>query len=90
MFRFLRTLWRRDAGVLSFEWILLITLLVIGIVGGLSAARDAFVDELGDVAEAVIKIDQSYDAPGYGSFEDTGTDATADPVACRRDRKPAP
>ena len=53
-------IWNEDQGVLTFEWILLITVLVIGIVGGLSATRDAIIDELGDVAEAVVRIDQSY------------------------------
>lgn len=52
--------WREDEGVLTFEWILLITVLVIGIVGGLSAVRDAVITELGDVVEAVISLDQSY------------------------------
>jgi len=51
---------REDAGVLTFEWILLITLLVLGIIGGLTAVRDAVVDELGDVAGAVVNFDQSY------------------------------
>ena len=57
---FLNRVWREDEGVLTFEWILLITVLVIGIVGGLSAVRDAVITELGDVAEAVISLDQSY------------------------------
>jgi len=52
-------LWTEQRGVLTFEWVLLITLLVIGIVGGLSAARDALITELGDVAEAMISLDQS-------------------------------
>jgi hypothetical protein len=53
-------MWREDEGVLTFEWILLITVLVIGVVGGLSAVRDAVITELGDVAEAMISLDQSY------------------------------
>ena len=53
-------IWNEDQGVLSFEWILLITVLTIGIVGGLSAVRDGMITELGDVAEAVISMDQSY------------------------------
>jgi Flp pilus assembly pilin Flp len=52
--------WKEDEGVLTFEWILLITVLVIGIVGGLSAVRDALITELGDVAAAMISLDQSY------------------------------
>ena len=52
--------WREEDGVLSFEWTLLITLLTIGIVSGLAGARDAIIDELGDVAQAAQGIDQSY------------------------------
>ena len=52
--------WKEDEGVLTFEWILLLTLLTIGIVSGLSAVRDATIDELGDVAEAMLSLDQSY------------------------------
>jgi hypothetical protein len=53
-------LWLEDDGVLSFEWLTLTTLLVIGIVGGLAAARDAVIDELGDVAQAMLALDGSY------------------------------
>ncbi|GAB6165056.1 hypothetical protein JCM19992_10560 [Thermostilla marina] len=60
MKRVLSRVWREDEGVLTFEWILLITVLVIGIVGGLSAVRDAVITELGDVVEAVVSLDQSY------------------------------
>lgn len=49
-----------DRGVLTFEWILLISVLVIGIVGGVSAVRDGIVDELGDVVGAMVNVDQSY------------------------------
>jgi Flp pilus assembly pilin Flp len=53
-------MWKEEDGVLSFEWVLLVTLLTIGIVAGLSAARDAIIDELGDVAQAMLALDQSY------------------------------
>ncbi len=53
-------MWKEEEGVLSFEWILLVTLLTIGIVGGVAAARDAIIDEFGDVAEAMLNLDQSY------------------------------
>jgi Flp pilus assembly pilin Flp len=53
-------LWREEEGVLSFEWTLLVTLLTIGIVAGLSAARDAIIDELGDAAQAMVAVDQSF------------------------------
>jgi len=60
MNRFLHRRWLEDDGVLSFEWALLLTLLVIGIVGGASAARDAIIDELGDTAQVMLAVDQSY------------------------------
>jgi Flp pilus assembly pilin Flp len=49
MFQRIQQLWHEEDGVLSFEWVLLVTLLVLGIVGGLAAARDAVIDELGDI-----------------------------------------
>jgi len=56
----LKRMWREDEGVLTFEWILLITLLVIGTVGAVSGVRDAINSELVDVAGAIISLDQSY------------------------------
>lgn len=53
-------LWREEDGVLSFEWTLLVTLLTIGIVSGLSAARDGIIDEFGDAAQAMVALDQSF------------------------------
>jgi Flp pilus assembly pilin Flp len=81
----LKRLWNEDQGVLTFEWILVVTLLVIGIVGGYSAVRDAVVDELGDVCDAVIAVDQSFTTTGpaccpansWGSFQDDDPTPTA-------------
>lgn len=52
-------MWNEEEGVLSFEWTLLVTLLVLGIVGGLAGARDAIIDEFGDVAQAMLALDHS-------------------------------
>lgn len=79
--------WREEEGVLSFEWTLLVTLLTLGIVAGLSASRDALIDELGDVAQAMLAVDHSmtidfplqmsvHDASDVSSASDSGfTDA---------------
>ena len=40
-------------GMLTMEWILLITVLVIGVIGGLGAVRNALVSELDDLAGAI-------------------------------------
>lgn len=87
MTQLLKAAWREDDGVLSFEWVLLVTLLTIGIVSGLAAARDAIIDELSDVAEAAISIDQSYSLDAFVLMGDTftitvfGSDFTDDTAA---------
>lgn len=76
-------IWQEDDGVLSFEWTLLLTLLTLGIVGGLAAARDAIIDELGDVAEAAQGIDQSFSLAGFiipGIFEVPPSSFQEDPT----------
>jgi Flp pilus assembly pilin Flp len=55
----LKHIWTQDDGVLSFEWTLLVTLLTIGIVAGLAGARDAIIDEFGDVAQGMLALDHS-------------------------------
>jgi len=52
-------------GILTFEWILLITVLVVGIVGGVSAVRDAMISEMGDVVGAATAVDQSYSVTAF-------------------------
>ena len=49
-------------GVLTLEWVLLITVLVIGIIGGLGAVRNAVVSELQDLAEAVQALNVTPEA----------------------------
>ena len=60
MKKFMSRLWAENDGVLTFEWVLLVTLLTIGVVSGIAGVRDAIIDELGDVAQAMLALDQSY------------------------------
>ena len=53
MHRPLRQTKKTRRGSFTLEWILLCTLLVVGIVGGLAALRDAMVAELFDAAACV-------------------------------------
>ena len=53
-------IWNDESGVLTFEWILLLTLLVIGIVGGLAAVRDAYIIQLTSAANAITTLDMGY------------------------------
>ncbi len=60
MKRFFARVWHETDGVLSFEWTVLTSLLTVGVVSGVAAVRDAVTDELGDVAQAMVSLDQSY------------------------------
>ena len=51
-----RPLRRKRKGALTLEWILLVTVIVIGIIGGLGAVRVATVAELQDLAGAIEAI----------------------------------
>ena len=46
----------RRKGSLALEWILLITIVVIGVLGGLAAVRNATVKEIIDLSEAIEQI----------------------------------
>jgi len=73
-------MWTEDEGVLSFEWVLLVTLVTIGVVSGIAAARDAIIDEMGDVAQAMMALDQSYtiDFPLAIDVHTTSTSGASD------------
>jgi Flp pilus assembly pilin Flp len=79
--------WHNEDGALSFEWSLIIVLLVFGIIGGLGAARDAVIDELGDSAEAILQWDQSYSfvgVPALGIPASEYTDSLGTVTDCAR------
>lgn len=77
--------WREEDGVLSFEWSLLVILLVFGIVSGLCAARDGIIDELSDQAEAMLSWDQSYSFSGVGPIPPSSyTDTVGTVTDCER------
>ena len=78
MKQFVQRIWREDDGVLSFEWTVLTSLLTVGVVSGIAAVRDATIDEMGDLSQAMVSLDQSYyiqpplavqvHSSGYGGF----------------------
>ena len=65
-----------EAGfIVTVELIFIVTIMVIGLLVGWIAVRDATVAELGDVAEAVGALDQGYEYAG--TFGDTGMAITS-------------
>ena len=58
-------LWNEETGaILSAELMLIASILVIGVIAGLSALREAVVSELADVAQALANVNQSYSYGG--------------------------
>jgi hypothetical protein len=72
-------LWNDDGGALiATEWLFLVTITVIGLVTGLVAVRNAVVEELAEVGNAITSLDQSYSFDGLhgcGAFT-AGTHVT--------------
>ncbi|MGA2066208.1 MAG: hypothetical protein ABSG86_14630 [Thermoguttaceae bacterium] len=63
----LKRLWVDEGGaIISAELILVMVIVVIGMIIGLVALRDAVVAELSDVAQAISAIDASYSFGGIG------------------------
>lgn len=71
--RILNQLVSDEAGfIVSAELVLIGTLLVIGLIVGLSEVQHAVVSELGDVGEAVGCLNQSYQYSGFSKSKSFG------------------
>ena len=69
----LRTLLADENGfIVSAELVLIATLLVIGLIVGLSEVQHAVVQELNDVGEAIGELNQSYCFSGFHAYKDHG------------------
>jgi Flp pilus assembly pilin Flp len=67
-------LWRDQRGaVSSMSFLLLVTIVALGMIVGLTTFRDQIVQELGDVGMALEAVNQSY-STATSSFADVGTD----------------
>jgi len=59
--KLLSRLWADEAGfVVSSELVMVATVMVVGMLVGMTTVRDQVVQELADVADAISEIDQSY------------------------------
>jgi hypothetical protein len=70
-------LWNDDCGALiSSEFLFVATILVIGVIVGLSALRDAINTELTELANAILALSQGYTISGQsgggGFFDGSG------------------
>jgi Flp pilus assembly pilin Flp len=53
-------MWKDDAGIVAFEYLLVATIIGLGLVVGLSAVSVALNAELTELAQAILALDQSY------------------------------
>ena len=53
-------IWNDESGLLTFEWMLLFTVLLIGIIGGVASIRNATNVESAEAANAIAALNQSY------------------------------
>jgi len=61
----LRRFWHDDRGaILASEWVLVVTILVIGVLPALVAYRQAVLTELEELANSLLGLDQSYSFSG--------------------------
>lgn len=51
---------RDETGNLTLEWIFMLSLLVLGIAGGIASVRNAMILEAGDDAGAAVSLNASY------------------------------
>ena len=61
-------LWSDDQGALiATEWVFVATILILGIITGLVAVRQAVISELTEFANAVMALSQSYSFAGQSN-----------------------
>ena len=74
-----RRLWTDEAGfIVSAELVLVATMLVIGMIVGLTSLRNQVVQELTDLGAALGMISQGYEYTGTSKADSTGTFAVTD------------
>src|SRR5205807_2744408 len=61
-------LWDDDCGALiATEWVFVATILILGIITGLVAVRQAVISELTEFAQAVMALSQSFSFAGQSN-----------------------
>jgi Flp pilus assembly pilin Flp len=60
----LRRLWQEDAGIVALEYLLLATIVGLGLVVGLAAYHESLTVEQTELANAVSSLDQTYTVTG--------------------------
>jgi hypothetical protein len=76
--KMIRKLWNDDCGALiATEWVFVATILVLGIITGLVALRQAVKSELVEFAQAVMALNQSFSFAGETNCESSTAGSSA-------------
>ena len=68
MRQLVQKMWKDDYGALiATEWVFVATILVLGIITGLVAVRQAVISELTEFANAVMSLNQSFSFSGQSN-----------------------
>lgn len=70
-----------ESGVMTFEWVLIITVVVIGCIAGITTIRDVTTGELTDISTVTMALEQSYGVGGVSGTVSGSLDGTAVNVA---------
>ncbi len=72
-------LWNDDCGFAanSIEWLFMITILVIGLITGWVAMRQAILSELVETAQAILALNQSFSFSGQSNCESSTAGSSA-------------
>lgn len=72
-------LWKDEDGIVALEYLLVATIIGLGLITGLVAVRQALVTELVELAAAITNINQGYSYAGYSvCLAQTGAGQTVD------------
>lgn len=63
----LKNLWNDDAGIVALEYLLVATIIGLGLVVGLQAVGKSLNSELVELADAINALDQTYSYTGWST-----------------------
>jgi Flp pilus assembly pilin Flp len=58
-------LWKDEDGIVALEYLLVATIIGLGLISGITAVRQAIVTELVELAAAITNINQAYSYVGF-------------------------
>lgn len=67
MRKMMSQLWNDDAGIVSLEYLLVATIISMGVITGLAAVSNSLNEELIELATAILAINQSYSYNGVST-----------------------